>query len=153
MTADERVERSARPERVGPGEPAAGGLPALLGGVAAILLAVAIGLDPTLVEAIVRPPEIVRAALVGLTVVAGLWLLGRAMTLIETSRRPDASPDLPVMVRGIRLVFLAVAMFAAGAGWGLAHPLPIVIGLIIAGVDVIETSFLLLVVRLGGRRP
>ena len=51
------------------------------------------------------------------------------------------------MVRGIRLVFLAVAALAAALGWILGHPLPIVIALIIAGVDVIETSFLLLVVR------
>jgi len=143
VSADDRAETR---EAVAPG------LQALVAGIGAIVLAVAIGLDPTLVEAIVRPPEIVRAALVGLTVVAGLWLLGRAMTLIETSRRPDATPDLPVMVRGIRLVFLAVAMFATGAGWGLGHPLPIVIALIIAGIDVIETSFLLLVVRLGDRR-
>ncbi len=143
MTANDHAE---------PREAAAPGLRALLAGVGAIVLAVAIGLDPTLVEAIVAPPGIVRAALVGLTVVAGLSLVGRAMSLIETSRRPDAAPDLPVMVRGIRLVFLAVALFAAGAGWGLAHPLPIVIALIIAGIDVIETSFLLLVVRLGGRR-
>ena len=143
MSADDRAETR---EAVAPG------LRPLVAGIGAIVLAVAIGLDPTLFEAIVRPPEIVRAALVGLTVVAGLWLLGRAMTLIETSRRPDATPDLPVMVRGIRLVFLAVAMFAAGAGWGLGHPLPIVIALIIAGIDVIETSFLLLVVRLGDRR-
>jgi hypothetical protein len=56
-------------------------------------------------------------------------------------------PNLPLMVRGVRLAFLAVAAFAAAAGWLLGHPLPIVIALVIAGVDVIETSFLLLVVR------
>ena len=55
------------------------------------------------------------------------------------------------MVRGIRLSFLAVAAFAAAAGWVLAHPLPIVVALIIAGVDVIETSFLLLVVTVRRR--
>ena len=56
-------------------------------------------------------------------------------------------PDWPAMVRGIRLAFLGVAAFAAGAGWVLGHPLPIVVALVIAGVDVIETSFLLLVAR------
>jgi hypothetical protein len=33
----------------------------------------------------------------------------------------------------------------------LGHPLPIVVALVIAGVDVIETSFLLLVARARGR--
>ena len=55
------------------------------------------------------------------------------------------------MIRGVRLTFLAVADFAAAAGWALAHPLPIVVALIVAGVDVIETSFLLLVVSVRGR--
>ena len=49
----------------------------------------------------------------------------------------------------MRLAFLAVAAFAAGAGWVLGNPLPLVVAAVIAGIDVIETSFLLLVV---GRR-
>ncbi|HJP89943.1 MAG TPA: hypothetical protein VJ850_12980, partial [Candidatus Limnocylindrales bacterium] len=53
--------------------------------------------------------------------------------------------DLGVMVRGVRLVFLAAAAFAAASGWILGQPLPLVIALVIAGVDVVETSFLLLV--------
>jgi hypothetical protein len=134
------------------GAEAPGALRALLLGFGAIVLAMAIGLEPALVDTLVRPPAIVRAALVGLSVVVGLWVLSRAVSQIDASRRPGASPDLSTMVRGVRLAFIAVAIFAAGAGWGLAHPLPIVIALIIAGVDVIETSFLLLVVRLGDRR-
>ena len=51
-----------------------------------------------------------------------------------------------VEIRGVRLVFLAVAAFAAAAGWLLAHPLPLIVAVIIAAIDVIETSFLLLVV-------
>ena len=54
------------------------------------------------------------------------------------------------MLRGIRLVFLAAAALAAAIGWLVGHPLPIVIGLVIAGVDLAETSFLLLVAA--GRR-
>ena len=49
-------------------------------------------------------------------------------------------------MRGVRLVFLAVAAFAAAAGWALASPLPLIVAVVIAGIDVIETSFLLLVV-------
>jgi hypothetical protein len=50
----------------------------------------------------------------------------------------------------VRLAFLAVAAFAAAAGWALGHPLPLVIAAVIAGIDVIETSILLVVVA--GRR-
>jgi hypothetical protein len=56
------------------------------------------------------------------------------------------------MIRGVRLVFLAVAAFAAASGWLLGHPLPLVVALVIAGVDVLETSFLLIVVGLRTRR-
>jgi hypothetical protein len=59
--------------------------------------------------------------------------------------------DLGTMVRGVRLVFLAAASFTAAAGWLIADPLPIVVALVIAGVDVVETSFLLLVAS--SRRP
>jgi hypothetical protein len=51
------------------------------------------------------------------------------------------------MVRGVRLAFLAVAAFAAATGWILGHPLPLIVGLVIAGIDVVETSFLLLAAR------
>jgi len=42
---------------------------------------------------------------------------------------------------------------AAAAGWLLGTPVPIVVGLLIAGVDVIETGFLLLVVSFRGDPP
>ena len=48
----------------------------------------------------------------------------------------------------MRLVFLAVAAFAAAIGWLVGHPLPFIVALVIAGVDILETSFLLLVVAL-----
>ena len=50
----------------------------------------------------------------------------------------------------MRYVFLAVAAFAAAAGWLIGHPLPFVVALVIAGVDVLETTFLLLVVAVRG---
>jgi hypothetical protein len=87
---------------------------------------------------------------VALSVVAGGWLFVGGLRRIGASPRAGAAtPDLPTMVRGIRLVFLAVAALAAAVGWLLGHPLPLVIALIIAGIDVLETSFLLLVVRRG----
>ncbi len=59
--------------------------------------------------------------------------------------------DIGSMIRGVRLVFLAVAALAAASGWMLGHPLPLVVALVIAGVDVLETSFLLIVVGLRSR--
>ncbi len=82
-------------------------------------------------------------------------LLGRAATRIGAAgESADAGRNLPGMIRGVRYAFLAVAAFAAGAGWLLAHPLRVVIGLVFAAVYVVETCFVVLVVGLRGRlRP
>jgi hypothetical protein len=120
----------------------------LLVGIAALVVGTAFGWDARLVEAIVTPPALVRAVLTAAAVVVGAALLARSVARIGEGRaNPGDEPNLPLMVRGVRLAFLAVAAFAAAAGWLLGHPLPIVIAFVIAGVDVIETSFLLLVVR------
>jgi hypothetical protein len=121
----------------------------LLVGVAGLVAGTLVGWDARLIEAVVTPPALVRAALAAAAVVVGLALLARSVRQIGEGRAdPLGQPNLPVMVRGVRLAFLAVAAFAAAAGWLLGHPLPIVIALVIAGVDVIETSFLLLVVTI-----
>jgi hypothetical protein len=103
-----------------------------------------------MLEALARPSALIRAALVGASVVAAVWLLAEAVRRLEAGRsipRGSASGrDLAVLVRGVRFVFLAVAVLAAGAGWLLGHPLPFVVALVIAGVDVLETSLLLVVV-------
>ena len=123
----------------------------LLVGVAALVVGTLVGWDARLVEALVTPPALLRAALAAAAIVIGVALLARSVARIGEGRAdPAGQPNLPVMVRGVRLAFLAVASFAAAAGWLLGHPLPIVIALVIAGVDVIETSFLLLVVRTRG---
>jgi hypothetical protein len=137
---------------------------ALLGGLAAVGLAMLTGIAPDLLDLIARPAPVVRAALSGLAIVLGGALLLAAVRRIERSlHRPPgddgrlleagrlADADLGVMIRGVRLVFLAAASFTAAAGWLLAEPLPLVIALVIAGVDVVETSFLLLVAT--SRRP
>jgi hypothetical protein len=124
----------------------------LLLGIGALIVGTAFGWDARLLEGLVTPPPLFRAALATLAVVAGLWLLGRSLARIGAGRSDeDGRPDLPVLVRGVRLAFLALAAFAAAAGWLLGHPLPIVIALVIAGVDVVETSFLLLVTGTRGR--
>ena len=118
-------------------------------GTLAFVVGTAFGWDARLVDAVVTPPALVRAALVALAVVGGIALLGGGLRRIGER---DAGPamggrELSGMIRGVRLVFLGVAAWAAAVGWIVGHPLPLVIALIIAGIDVIETSFLLLVVR------
>ena len=111
-----------------------------------------LGWDGSLLEALATPPALVRAALVGAAVVLGLALVARAVRSLEAGRGIGAAElgarDLATLVRGARYVFLAVAAFAAAIGWLVGHPLPFVVALVIAGVDVLETSFLMLVVTL-----
>ncbi len=125
--------------------PRLGAVVALALGALAIVGATVVGWNEGLLDALVTPPALLRAALVGFSVALGVVLLARSMArLAEGSER-----DVPRLIRAVRLAFLAVAAFTAAAGWALGHPLPLVIAAVIAGIDVIETSFLLLVV---GRR-
>lgn len=114
-------------------------------GVSGLVAGTLIGSRAGLVDALVAGPPLLRAVLTGASVIVGLWLLDEAVVRV---RARDA--DVGVLIRGVRLVFLAVGAFAAAAGWLVGHPLPIVLALIIAGVDVVETSFLLLLI--GTRR-
>jgi hypothetical protein len=120
-------------------------------GAAVLIAGTALGWDAGLVERLVALPAGVRAVLVGGSVVVAFALLREALVRLEGSAA-GARHDLPTMVRGIRLVFLAVAALAAAAGWLIGHPLPIVVALIVAGVDVLETSFLMIVVSVRGSR-
>ncbi len=130
----------------------------LFAGVGGVALAMLAGLVPDLLTLIAGPPPIVRAGLAGLAIVLGGRLLLFAVRRIDGSMRRAvddagrvaeagrvADADLGAMVRGVRLVFLAAACFTAAGRWLLGEPLPLVIALVIAGVDIVETSFLLLV--------
>lgn len=114
-------------------------------GILAVAAATLAGTDAHWLAAIITPPPLVRAALVGGSVVLAAWLL------LEAVRRMAAAgtTDVRGLIRAVRLVFLSVAAFAAAAGWILGNPLPLLVAAVIAGVDVIETSFLLLVVGRG----
>ena len=72
------------------------------------------------------------------------------MRRLEAGRHVPADAmsgrDLALLVRGVRYVFLAVAALSAAAGWLIGHPLPFVVALVIAGVDILETTFLLFVI-------
>jgi hypothetical protein len=131
----------------------------LIGGAAAIAAGTALGWDATSVAAVVTPPPLIRAALVGGSAALGVVLLLSALNRLADNPPEAALPrtteerqrDIAGMIRGVRLVFLAVAALAASSGWLLGHPLPLVVALVIAGVDVLETSFLLIVVALRSR--
>jgi hypothetical protein len=110
-----------------------------------VAVATLVGWNDGWLDAIVGPPPIVRAALVGGAVAVGVTLLGRSVARITEA----GTDDVPGLIRAVRLAFIAVAAFAAAAGWALAHPLPLIVAAVIAGIDVIETSFLLIVL---GRR-
>jgi hypothetical protein len=138
----------------------------LVAGALAIAAGTAIGWDSTALASLIHPSVLVRAALVGTAVGLGVLLLVAALARLAAgsdedrdstdtttpSSRDVADRDIGSMIRGVRFVFLAVAAFAAASGWLLGHPLPFVIALVIAGVDVLETSFLLIVVGLRQRR-
>jgi hypothetical protein len=114
-------------------------------GALAVVGATVIGWNEGLLDAIVTPPPLLRAGFVGGAVAIGVVLLGRSVGRLAEG----SEVDVPGLIRAVRLAFLAVAALAAAAGWAIGHPLPLVVAAVIAGIDVIETSFLLLVV---GRR-
>ena len=113
-------------------------------GIGALVLGTIAGWSGDVAGIVVGPPPLVRVLLAAAAGAIGVaWLL-QAVDRLSSSREPA------VLIRGVRLVFLAVAGFAAAAGWLLGHPLPIVVALVIAGVDVVETTFLLIVVAARG---
>ncbi|MBA2300558.1 MAG: hypothetical protein H0W22_07270 [Chloroflexi bacterium] len=125
--------------------PRVGAALALALGALAVAGATVVGWNEGLLDALVTPPPLIRAGFVGGAVALGLILLGRSVGRLSEA----GEHDVPGLIRAVRLAFLAVAALAAAAGWAIGHPLPLVVAAVIAGIDVIETSFLLLIV---GRR-
>jgi hypothetical protein len=117
---------------------------ALVLGAVAVVAATLVGANADALEAIVHPPPLIRAALVGASAAIAVITLSRGLARLAGGR-----DDVPGLIRGVRLVFLALAAAAAGAGWALGDALPLIVALVIAGIDVVETSFLLLVVASG----
>ncbi len=125
-------------------------LASLAVGLGAFILGTALGRDAGLLDAIVAPPAFVRACLVGAAILVGLGIFAAGIARIDDGRQ--AGDEGPAdLIRGVRLVFLGLAALAAAAGWLVANPLPIVVALVIAAVDVVETSFILILTR--RRRP
>ena len=111
---------------------------ALLLGATAVGAAIVAG-RTDLLAAFLEPPIPVRWMLGLAAAITGLGLLLRSSEQVGSSR------EAAQLVRAIRLVFLAVAAFAASAGWLIGSPVPVVAALVIAGVDVLETTFFLVI--------
>lgn len=111
----------------------------LLGGIGAVVIASFVGrLD--VMGSILEPPPVGRLLFGVAAVLIGVVLGMRAIARVGG----DADPRS--LIRAVRLVFLVLAAFAAAAGWFIGSALPIVVALVIAGIDVIETTVLMLVV-------
>ena len=111
----------------------------LLGGL--LVLTAAVGQTEVLGR-FLEPPVWVAIPLAIAAGLIGLVLVARA-----AERLRSATGDPRALIRGVRLLFLAVAAFAAAAGWLLGSALPVVVGLVIGAVDVIETTAMLLVTK------
>lgn len=81
----------------------------------------------------------------GLLLGVAVAILGVVVVLRAAARIGPARNDARELIRAVRLLFVAVGLFAAAAGWIVGSALPIVVGLVIVGIDIIETSFLLII--------
>lgn len=111
----------------------------LVGGLVLLVAVGAAGQGGDVLDALTSPPPLARLALGAAAIALGIVFLLRGL------ERIDPTADAATLVRGVRLLFLAVGAAAAALGWLGAIPVAVVAALIIAAVDVIETSFLLLV--------
>lgn len=119
----------------------------LILGIGLVAAGSVVGLAPGFVDSALRGPLVVRALLAGVAALAGLWLLALAVGTLAGDDEAEGTTarSFAETIRGIRLAFLAVAAFAVASAFVVAHLLPLVVGLIVAGVDVAETALLLLV--------
>ena len=81
----------------------------------------------------------------GLPLAVAAAIIGVVVILRAAARAAGARKDAQELIRAVRLIFVAMGCFAAAAGWMIGSALPIIVGLVIVGIDVIETTFLLLV--------
>jgi hypothetical protein len=112
-------------------------------GVAAVIVGTMAGGAGAILGTLAAPPILIRAGLVGMSTVVALALLARAIAALGDGAVHDRG--ISTMIRGVRLAFLAIAALAAAGGWFVGEPVLLVVALVIAGVDVVETTFLLIV--------
>jgi hypothetical protein len=67
------------------------------------------------------------------------------LVVLAAADRIRTDTDARGLIRGVRLMFVAVGLFSIAAGWFIGSPVPVVAGIVITAIDLLETSFLLLV--------
>src|SRR5262249_32656033 len=67
------------------------------------------------------------------------------LVVLAAADRMRTDKDPRDLIRAIRLMFVAVGLFAIAVGWVIGSPVPVVAGVVITAIDLLETSFLLLV--------
>ena len=100
---------------------------AIAAGVVAVILGTALGFAPAFLEALVHPPAIIRAALIGASVAIGVILLARglvAMAAGETDIRRFAIVSGWLLAFTISLDDVVITTFTSGPG---STTLPILI--------------------------
>jgi hypothetical protein len=107
-----------------------------------VLLGVTIAGRGDVLGRLLEPPLWAAIPLAIASVLVGCVLAARAAERLGAS-----AGDPRALIRGVRYVFLAVAAFAAAGGWLFGTAMPVVAGLVIGAVDLIETTALLLVTR------
>jgi hypothetical protein len=120
----------------------------ILAAAAGALVVASVAADVDLVRLVLEPPFPVGWLFAAAAGLVGIVVLLRAMARIGPGR-----DDPRELIRAVRLVFVAVGLFAAAAGWIIGSALPIIAGLIIVAIDVLETTFLLLVTARRGSSP
>jgi hypothetical protein len=67
------------------------------------------------------------------------------LAVLAAADRMRTDRDPRGLIRAVRLLFLAVGLFAIAAGWLIGSPVPVAAGIVVVAIDLLETSFLLLV--------
>jgi hypothetical protein len=113
----------------------------LLGGLVVLAATFAAG-GSELLGRVLEPPFWAGVPLAIAAAIVGLVLVSKAAERFGASGEDPRS-----LIRAVRFVFLAVAAFAAAAGWLLGSAMPVVVALVIGAVDIVETTALLLVTQ------
>lgn len=83
-------------------------------------------------------------------------LIVAVLVVLAAADRMRTDKDPRGLIRAIRLMFVAVGLFAIAVGWFIGSPVPVIAGIVITAIDLLETSFLLLVTTAksaGGNQP
>src|SRR5262245_48501559 len=104
-----------------------------------LVVAVTVSGRSDVLTALLSPPMPARLLLgIAAFIVAVLVVLAAA-------DRVGTGKEARGLIRAVRLMFVAVGLFAIAVGWFIGSPVPVVAGIVITAIDLLETSFLLLV--------